>query len=886
MIHELLYTSHSGKGLRQGSGGGFCTVLSSEGMANNLAMTLERLSGYKHPFDLHDARSKSNPVNYRSVMIRVGGISYYVLSRVADARAEHTGRSNKLAHHVAISGYNLPRGGPTWMFLQSQCFRETWDGEVKIVAALDEAIFPRPDIPAQVCSQWQAVAGDAGWAGEIADWLIAHRGQKPISIIIPLGTDALGLANEVFSLIPPDKRWEISFSTYFTSLAPGTTCDLRFLLNDTKEAEQLRRDKTQKLIDLSKLTATPDVNSSLVNAARDGNIVHPRKKPAIPGRSRRTVAPLAQVEEEPSLELMEAEDELEIAPPEPIRKKSRSRKSTKKRDSRKSGQSESPTEHSPAKTHSPSKPDGLPLLKIGVIGFVVVAMLGLLVSVGIGGFVLARINWDDQVNKNDDDSRDDKRDGQSSEQHDKNKQTKDDKSKQKQNDSVSDGKGQPNATDDGKKKSGSGKPDKPDDQNQSGNPDRPEKGKPKNGKKAKKGQQSGKQKNKSSKGKEESKPPAIDWPEFLTDFVPTLRSFEGSKCWDMQGLRPGMVVMLDIAARDSLGLQRMTLENKSTDDKVIWEIQYSAASKIYEIGSLTIENDKLWLHSAEVPNDLKELELFNSDLSRLRYTGLLLQLHNSTQFRFIEFEKPKKALAYEAAAKARKTLPSDVDVELAKLPLLFSMKCLTNALELKDETGLTLTWDPESLDKQPKNDGILLLTNELHAKGKFTFENQSDTDDENQIPPSTVEINQVIAIFEFEFEVTSNGHLLVDHSRRELGVPVQNGSQPKNRWALSFGDTGFGLPQGEKKLIAERTDAIEQIEQHIEDQKRDLNQTMQKVVALKHVSRSAQDFIEEKKPSFKIEISHVLDDNRVPKKLREIWLYKLLEDQDNSDDQP
>ena len=90
MIQELLYTSHDGKGLK-GRGGGYCTVLASEGMADGLVRVLEGLSFYDRPFDIHDLRSANNPVNYQHVIRRISGIRYHILSRVAAVSGEQTG---------------------------------------------------------------------------------------------------------------------------------------------------------------------------------------------------------------------------------------------------------------------------------------------------------------------------------------------------------------------------------------------------------------------------------------------------------------------------------------------------------------------------------------------------------------------------------------------------------------------------------------------------------------------------------------------------------------------------------------------------------------------------------------------------------------------------
>lgn len=327
MIQELLYTSHEGKGLRQGGGGGFCTVLSTEGMAPNLASALEQLSGYKHPFDIHDPRSVDNPINYRHAIVRIGGVTYHILSRIADLRHEHTGRSNKLAHHVALTRDALPPGGPSVAASHSGFCRSSWDGKVQLVPEIRSNSLPLHDLPNQPCRAWQQVTGDAGWAGVVADHLLNEK-QNPIWIIFPTGTDTLALINEVFSLIPRNRRWEVTFSTYFTTLTPGTTCSLRFVLDGTTEAEKLRRDYRQRSIDLTvKLGDAPP--SELVTAARTGQAHRSIESVPSTASSRRNKIPGVQGVDDnplgsrrgaahPRQSAIEDDGELELEPLSPL----------------------------------------------------------------------------------------------------------------------------------------------------------------------------------------------------------------------------------------------------------------------------------------------------------------------------------------------------------------------------------------------------------------------------------------------------------------------------------------------------------------------------------------------------------------------------------------
>ncbi len=100
MSQELLYTS-APRGLKPGSSG-FCTVASTQGMAAPLASALESLSAYRHVFRPGDPQVHRNPIAYSHVRLNAGGRTYCVLSRVADYGQDYSGRTNKLAHHVAL----------------------------------------------------------------------------------------------------------------------------------------------------------------------------------------------------------------------------------------------------------------------------------------------------------------------------------------------------------------------------------------------------------------------------------------------------------------------------------------------------------------------------------------------------------------------------------------------------------------------------------------------------------------------------------------------------------------------------------------------------------------------------------------------------------------
>jgi hypothetical protein len=268
MSHELVYTS-APQGLKPGSRG-FCTVVSTAGMTRNLTERLESFSGYRHAFMAHEAEAGQNPVNFAHYHTTIAGQKYHILSRIADAGLDYTQRSNKLAHHVALEPGEAVAapGGPAWVMAAEGFFVERWDGQVRTLPAGSQPV--RSDRPAQVCQRWKQLTGDAGWGGVLAE--SGLRNGSVMSVIFPVGTPVLELVIEALALLPCERRWQVTFSTYFTKAPAGIDCQWRFLLDGTPEATALRRDVRATVIDLCQpLGRAPD--GDLVEMARTGVFV-------------------------------------------------------------------------------------------------------------------------------------------------------------------------------------------------------------------------------------------------------------------------------------------------------------------------------------------------------------------------------------------------------------------------------------------------------------------------------------------------------------------------------------------------------------------------------------------------------------------------------------
>lgn len=276
MAQELLFTS-APKGLKPGSSGP-CIVQMSDSMPPLLMQRLEALSVYRVAADGHE------PIPSLShVLVDMNGMRRHVVSRVAHAGSDHAGRPNRLAHHLVLHGEELGLGGPSWL-VQQPVFKTEWDGHVAYLGG--EAWLPEgPSQPVHVCANWKTVAGDAGWAGVVAEAALAPS-PKPVWIIHRRNVPVLALLDEVISVVPPRERWKITFSTQFTQPLPSAECTIRFCLAGT-DAAHAALHAEGVVLDL----ASPgrlDRSGGLVAVARSGRAAAASQAPAAT-----TVAPVA-----------------------------------------------------------------------------------------------------------------------------------------------------------------------------------------------------------------------------------------------------------------------------------------------------------------------------------------------------------------------------------------------------------------------------------------------------------------------------------------------------------------------------------------------------------------------------------------------------------------
>jgi len=234
MAYELYYTS-APRGLRPQTSG-ICTVGLTRGFPAPFIPRIEALSGYRKPSD--DLDSSACPVAFSHWIVEGGGVNRHVLSAVRMAPPDHTGRSNKFAHHLLLREEECVAPGPAWLLQQTGVVADSWSGEPRELP--EERRMPGAEqVVGGNCVSWHRAGGDAGWAGVLANAAMLDP-AKVCSVIVAPGTDALALIAEAILLLPAELRWRVTFTSYFMEPISGVRCSWRFCLDGTPAAAAAR----------------------------------------------------------------------------------------------------------------------------------------------------------------------------------------------------------------------------------------------------------------------------------------------------------------------------------------------------------------------------------------------------------------------------------------------------------------------------------------------------------------------------------------------------------------------------------------------------------------------------------------------------------------------
>lgn len=264
MAYELIYTSAE-RGLRPGTRG-FCTVAYTRGMPPAQVQLLEAMSAYKNLYAVHEEPLATEPVGWSHFRSRLTGRDATILSRVGSISPDHTGRSNKLAHHVLVPAREQVAAGPVWVSQQPDFFIDSWVGPAHYLES--PKTLPAGDPAIGVARGWESLTGDAGHAACLAEAYLSNPDGIVLVVFSP-GHDLLPLLGESMMLLPAKERWQVTYSTYFTGLPVGATCNWRCCVAGSVYCRESGRLPGVKIIDLTQ-ALPPAPEGTLTELARKG----------------------------------------------------------------------------------------------------------------------------------------------------------------------------------------------------------------------------------------------------------------------------------------------------------------------------------------------------------------------------------------------------------------------------------------------------------------------------------------------------------------------------------------------------------------------------------------------------------------------------------------
>ena len=283
MANRLVYTS-APRGLKPGAFG-FCVVACDRGMREQTISALEALSGYRRVYaDPRDVAR--NPVSCCHAIFETATGRMRVLARVADAGLDYTGRTNKIASFLNVAENELTQPGPAALFSQPGLFVESWSSsDAPRYYDAPTALPNNVALPAG-CEGWREATGDPAWAGILAS-TVATRQQ--VVLVVRPDQNVLRLFQEALALLPPNERWNATFSTYYMKAPPRVQIQWKAVMQGSPEEAQLRSTSGALVLDLTApgripalepLAASPGARA-LVDAA-SGRLPSPAAPPSSP----------------------------------------------------------------------------------------------------------------------------------------------------------------------------------------------------------------------------------------------------------------------------------------------------------------------------------------------------------------------------------------------------------------------------------------------------------------------------------------------------------------------------------------------------------------------------------------------------------------------------
>jgi len=275
MAQQLIFTS-TPQGLEPGRSG-YCTVARHKDLRHRLVRELERLSVYD--FGQQTGSNRSDICIFRKVPL--GSEEFYVLTKICDAGLDYTNRTNYLAHHLVLDGFEIATSpSPAEIFLNWDGWLRTWTDGPRYLSEEEAVTLTGCKSTGLVpCQSWLQVTNDPGNAAslvspEVVQPVVLESKEGATNTLLTLFAESSALFK--ISL----DAWDFSFTTFLQ----GNDDHKSFAwigIQGQPAGERLKQGGIRNYLDLRNWASTEiadPLDPNLQNLARKGPVKATAKK--------------------------------------------------------------------------------------------------------------------------------------------------------------------------------------------------------------------------------------------------------------------------------------------------------------------------------------------------------------------------------------------------------------------------------------------------------------------------------------------------------------------------------------------------------------------------------------------------------------------------------
>lgn len=303
-MYELIYSSSSENFLSEDPC--LVPVAWTEGMPGTFISIVDAMMEYIEAAVSYLAEVPDRNAIYLKRKVFLGEKKFCLLIKIFFIGTDHCGKNQILIHHFFFDSHDkeFAASGASFTFmLDDNNFLESWDCKASLLSPF---IARHKMLSNNIALQWQSLAGDAGWAGVIAEKFLENS-SEPFFVECPDEVPAYIIAEliaEVARLIPHSKHFEFTYNSLFLQEKQNWDCFLRFCPVNSTPIKELKEKKSENFISFIQPAEIKDdlKEKALVLLARKGLMKNERKFPGSPAATIGTVKTFRRIKRKVSTE--------------------------------------------------------------------------------------------------------------------------------------------------------------------------------------------------------------------------------------------------------------------------------------------------------------------------------------------------------------------------------------------------------------------------------------------------------------------------------------------------------------------------------------------------------------------------------------------------------